>query len=475
MFPFCFRYAKIGNDGFPGKEGEVMEKIDAKALEDSKSSALRIFVPEFTQETSKKAMTIEEKLNILATGAKYDVSCSSSGSRRKNGAGGMGNAAPAGICHSWSDDGRCISLLKILQGNACAYNCSYCLNRKDASCRRAVFSPAELADLTMNFYRRNYIEGLFLSSAVIGSPDATMELMLKTVKLLRQGHGFNGYIHMKAIPGADRVLIDEAATYVDRMSVNVEFANPQSLALFAPDKNSGAIYAPMDYLHQRSREQKGVRLRRPFLPAGQTSQMIVGATGESDREIINLSQNLYQSYSLKRVYYSAYAPVAEHPLLPGGPVPLWREHRLYEADWLMRFYGFGAEELLDEKQKDFSEAYDPKVGWALNHLDLFPVEVNSAPYELLLRVPGIGVLSAKKIIMTRRFSSLDFDTLARMGVVLKRAVYFITANGKYRAQSEINREVLCRRLSKPEAYARQLSIFDFIPITPQASLPSPQL
>jgi len=451
-----------------------MERIAEKALVDSKRAALRTFIPEFSEEASKKAITVEEKLNILASGAKYDVSCSSSGSRRKNSAGGTGNAAAAGICHSWTDDGRCVSLLKILQGNACAYNCSYCLNRKDASCRRAVFAPSELADLTMNFYRRNYIEGLFLSSAVIGSPDATMELMLKTVKLLRQGHSFNGYIHMKAIPGADSMLIDEAASFVDRMSVNVEFANPQSLALLAPDKNSGAIYAPMDYLHQRSCEQKGIKLRRPFLPAGQTSQMIIGATGESDREIINLSQNLYQSYSLKRVYYSAYAPVVEHPLLPGGLVPLWREHRLYEADWLMRFYGFGAEELLDEKQKDFSDAYDPKVGWALNHLDQFPVEVDSAPYELLLRVPGIGVLSAKKIIMTRRFGSLDFETLARMGVVLKRAVYFITVGGKYRGQVEISREALRYRLSKPEAYARQLNIFDFIPITPQASLPSPQ-
>lgn len=451
-----------------------MEKIAEKALVDIKRTELRTFIPEFTEETSKKAMTVEEKLNILATGAKYDVSCSSSGSRRKNSSGGTGNAAPAGICHSWTDDGRCVSLLKILQGNDCAYNCSYCLNRKDAACRRAVFSPAELADLTMKFYRRNYIEGLFLSSAVIGTPDATMELMLKTVKLLRQGHGFNGYIHMKAIPGADSMLIDEAASYADRMSVNVEFADPQSLALFAPDKNSGAIYKPMDYLHQRSQEQKGIKLRRPFLPAGQTSQMIIGATGESDREIIRLSQSLYQSYSLKRVYYSAYSPVAKHPLLPEGSVPLWREHRLYEADWLMRFYGFGAEELLDEKQKDFSDAYDPKVGWALSHLEQFPVEVNSAPYELLLRVPGIGVLSAKKIIMTRRFGSLDFETLARMGVVLKRAVYFITAGGKYRGQADISPEVLRRRLSKPEAYARQLNIFDFIPITPQESLPSPQ-
>jgi len=452
-----------------------METIADKSLIKAPKADMEPFIPEIAKESSRTFMGIEEKLNILASGAKYDVSCSSSGSRRKNSAGGMGNAAPSGICHSWSDDGRCISLLKILQGNACAYNCSYCLNRKDSACRRAVFSPAELAELTMNFYRRNYIEGLFLSSAVIGSPDATMEMMLKTVKLLRQGHGFNGYIHMKAIPGADSMLLDEAASYVDRMSVNVEFANPKSLALFAPDKNSGAIYKPMDYLHQRSQEQKGIKLRRPFLPAGQTSQMIIGAGGESDREIINLSQDLYHGYSLKRVYYSAYAPVMEHPLLPGGPVPLWREHRLYEADWLMRFYGFEAGELLSEQQKDFSDAYDPKVGWALNHLDQFPVEVNSAPYELLLRVPGIGVLSAKKIVMTRRFSNLDFETLSRMGVVLKRAVYFITANGKYRGQVEISEETLRRRLSKPEAYARQLNIFDFIPITPQAKLPSLQL
>ena len=411
-------------------------------------------------------MNIQEKLVILSSGAKYDVSCSSSGSRRQN-QGGLGNAHYSGICHSWTADGRCVSLLKILQSNACAYNCTYCLNRRDLETPRAAFSPQELADLTMNFYRRNYIEGLFLSSAVIESPDRTMELMLQTVALLRRTYNFHGYIHIKAIPGADPLLLDAAGSLADRVSVNLEMAGSNSLALLAPEKNHPAILQPMAYLHQRAREQgwkKDGRSR--FLPAGQTSQLIVGLAGESDRQIIGAAGGLYQDYQLKRVYYSAYMPMNRHPSLPDLPTPLWREHRLYQADWLLRFYGFRVEELLGQKEDSFSEMYDPKVGWALRNLDLFPLEINTADYNLLLRVPGIGNLSAKRIVDARRQGRLTYDNLAKLGPVLKRAIYFITVNGRYFGGIPQTEEAFKSRLINPTGVnPRQISLFDLTPKT----------
>ncbi|MCL1873401.1 MAG: putative DNA modification/repair radical SAM protein [Clostridiales bacterium] len=418
-------------------------------------------------------MNIQDKLAVLSSGAKYDVSCSSSGSRRKN-QGGLGNAHYSGICHSWTADGRCVSLLKILQSNTCAYNCSYCLNRRDQEIPRASFTPHELADLTMNFYRRNYIEGLFLSSAVIESPDRTMELMLQTVALLRRTYNFHGYIHLKAIPGADPLLLEAAGSLADRVSVNLEMAGENSLALLAPDKNHPAILKPMAYLHHRAMEQgwkKDGRSR--FLPAGQTSQLIVGLGGENDRQIIKAAGGLYQDYQLKRVYYSAYMPMNRHPSLPDLPAPLWREHRLYQADWLLRFYGFKVEELLGQEEDNFSEGYDPKVGWALRNLDLFPLEINTAEYNLLLRVPGIGNVSAKRITAARRHGRLTYDNLAKLGLVLKRAIYFITINGRYYGGIPQTEEAFKSRLINPAGVKispRQISIFDYQVTQPPAVL-----
>ncbi|MDR2713145.1 MAG: putative DNA modification/repair radical SAM protein [Clostridiales bacterium] len=418
-------------------------------------------------------MNIQDKLAVLSSGAKYDVSCSSSGSRRKN-QGGLGNAHYSGICHSWTADGRCVSLLKILQSNTCAYNCSYCLNRRDQEIPRASFTPHELADLTMNFYRRNYIEGLFLSSAVIESPDRTMELMLQTVALLRRTYNFHGYIHLKAIPGADPLLLEAAGSLADRVSVNLEMAGENSLALLAPDKNHPAILKPMAYLHHRAMEQgwkKDGRSR--FLPAGQTSQLIVGLGGENDRQIIKAAGGLYQDYQLKRVYYSAYMPMNRHTSLPDLPAPLWREHRLYQADWLLRFYGFKVEELLGQEEDNFSEGYDPKVGWALRNLDLFPLEINTAEYNLLLRVPGIGNVSAKRITAARRHGRLTYDNLAKLGLVLKRAIYFITINGRYYGGIPQTEEAFKSRLINPAGVKispRQISIFDYQVTQPPAVL-----
>ncbi len=395
-----------------------------------------------------------EKLKILADSAKYDVSCSSSGSDRKNTPGGIGNGYMAGICHSWADDGRCISLLKVLFSNVCAYDCAYCVNRITNDIPRASFTPEELCELTIQFYRRNYIEGLFLSSAVMKSPDYTMERMIKALKLLRVQYRFNGYIHIKAIPGADQKLIDEAGLYADRMSINIELPSKQGLKLLAPQKEPEKIITPMSYISgriQENREQrKTMRSAPSFVPAGQSTQMIIGATRDHDVSILYLSEQLYQRYSLKRVYYSAYVPVNQHPNLPAvyTEPPLLREHRIYQADWLLRFYGFKAKELLDEQYPDFSMDVDPKCDWALRHLDQFPVEINRAPYEMLLRVPGIGVNSALKIIRARKIGSLSYEHLKQFRVVLKRARYFITCQGKYYGNVPYDSSIIRRYLTE---------------------------
>lgn len=381
-------------------------------------------------------MDLMEKLTILTDAAKYDVACTSSGVDRPGQRGKLGSAVAAGICHSFAADGRCISLLKVLLSNRCAYDCAYCVNRRSAGGRRAAFTPEELAELTIQFYRRNYIEGLFLSSAVDQNPDATCERMLQTLRLLREREGFLGYIHVKAIPGADPRLIQRLGFYADRMSVNIELPSQRSLGLLAPQKTKSAILAPMGQIRDGI-AQSGVELARyrhaqRFVPAGQSTQMIVGASPESDRQILRLAQGLYRRFGLKRVFFSAYMPVVSHKALPAldTPPPLLREHRLYQADWLLRFYGFTAEEILDEARPNFDPLLDPKCGWAVAHLDQFPVEVNRAPYETLLRVPGVGVKSAQRIRAARRQTTLTFEDLRKLGVVLKRARYFILCGGK---------------------------------------------
>ncbi|SES81989.1 putative DNA modification/repair radical SAM protein [Natronincola peptidivorans] len=381
-------------------------------------------------------MEVLNKLEILADAAKYDVSCSSSGSNRKNTKGGIGSGHKSGICHSWSEDGRCISLLKILLTNECIYNCAYCVNRISNDIPRASFTPEEVAELTINFYKRNYIEGLFLSAAVVKSPDYTMELLIKAVQLLRQQYHFNGYIHMKAIPGADPRLIYEAGELVDRMSINIELPSSNGLKLLAPQKKKEAIIKPMGLISsqiiQRKEERRLYKRAASFVPAGQSTQLIVGATPDNDLSILRLSEGLYNKFSLKRVYYSAYVPVSTDNRLPAiAAPPLLREHRLYQADWLLRFYGFNAQELLQESQPNFDTMLDPKCDWALRNIHLFPMEINKAPYEMLLRIPGIGVKSAQRIVAARRFHFLSYDSLKKIGVVLKRAKHFITCDGKY--------------------------------------------
>jgi putative DNA modification/repair radical SAM protein len=381
-------------------------------------------------------MDIQEKLKILSGAAKYDVSCSSSGSNRKNKPFGIGNASESGICHSFSADGRCISLLKVLLTNYCIYDCAYCINRATNDVPRAAFTPEEVASLTINFYKRNYIEGLFLSSAIFKNPNYTMELLLSTVDKLRNEYNFNGYIHLKAIPGADEKLIHRAGELVDRMSVNIELPSKESLKLLAPQKKSENIIKPMSYIDNQisiyNDEKKYYKSAPAFVPGGQSTQLIIGATPDSDLKIIKLSEGLYNRYNLKRVYYSAYVPVNEGPKLPQlkNP-PLLREHRLYQADWLLRFYDFKAEELLNEKSPNFDTDLDPKTDWALRNIHMFPLEVNAAAPRLLLRIPGIGVRSVKRITAARRVHSLDFYDLKKLGVVLKRAQYFITCKGKY--------------------------------------------
>ncbi len=414
-------------------------------------------------------MDLAEKLKILSAAAKYDVSCSSSGSSRKNTPGGIGSAAVSGICHSWTDDGRCVSLLKILLSNCCSFDCAYCVNRISNDLPRASFTPEEVADLTVNFYRRNYIEGLFLSSAILIDSSYTMELLLRTVRLLRQEYKFNGYIHLKALPGADFALIAEAGKYVDRMSANIELPTAGSLKLLAPQKKKQQILNSMGGIHRKiiehRQERKRSRKAVSFAPAGQSTQLIVGASPENDLQILRLSESLYKSYKLKRVYYSAYLPVSDNPNLPKlvNP-PLLRENRLYQADWLLRFYGFSAGELLNGTHPNFDLDLDPKAGWALRNLHLFPVEVNKADYELLLRVPGIGVKSAKRILAARRVAALRYEHLQKLGVVLKRARYFITCKGKYFGNAPFKEEALRSHLlaGKQQKY-QQLTLFSDAP------------
>lgn len=416
-------------------------------------------------------MDLIEKLKILSNAAKYDVSCSSSGSKRKNTQSGLGNAAECGICHSFTPDGRCISLLKILFSNDCVFDCKYCINGASKDFQRVSFTPEEVCELTINFYKRNYIEGLFLSSAIIKNPNYTMELLLKTVKRLRIQENFNGYIHLKAIPGADQKLIEKAGTYVDRMSVNIELPSSDSLKLLAPQKSKEKILTPMNTIKNNiihyKEMRKSIRSTPLFVPGGQSTQLIVGATPESDSKIIKLSESLYNKYDLKRVYYSAYVPVIKNnKFLPDiSHPPMVREHRLYQADWLLRFYGFKADELLKENE-NFDLNYDPKTGWALSNLNEFPVEINKAPYETLLRIPGIGVTSALKILKIRRVHKLDFEDLKKLRIVLKRAKYFITCNGKYYGDIPFNDDSIKFNILKQEYSSKklvldnQISFFD---------------
>ena len=412
-------------------------------------------------------MRLLEKLQILAESAKYDVSCSSSGSNRSNKKGQLGNAAVAGICHSWAEDGRCISLLKVLFTNYCIYDCKYCVNRISNDIRRASFTPDELCELTIEFYRRNYIEGLFVSSAVIKSPDYTMELIISTLRKLRYEHNFNGYIHVKSIPGADLNLIHQAGLLADRMSINIELPSVQSLKLLAPQKDHQTIIKPMSFVSEQiqgANELTIYRKKQMFVPAGQTTQLIVGASPDSDLTIIRLTQELYNRYKLKRVYYSAYVPVNADVNLPAinTSPPLLREHRIYQADWLLRFYGFNAEELLDEKHSSFDTKVDPKCDWALRNLDKFPVEINSASVETLLRVPGIGYKMAQRIVRARRIAPLSFEDLKSMRVVLKRAQYFITCKGVYYGDLDIDSGNLYSVLSEKtdsKAMYGQISMF----------------
>ncbi len=408
-------------------------------------------------------MDISEKLRILSDAAKYDASCSSSGSQRKNTPGGIGSGSQCGICHSFAADGRCISLLKILLTNYCIYDCQYCINRSSNDVERAAFTPREIADLTMGFYKRNYIEGLFLSSAVIKSPDHTAELMIETLSILRHQYKFNGYIHAKAIPGASQELIERLGLLADRMSVNIELPSSASLKTFAPQKTKENILSPMKQIKNsiiQSKHELTVYRHAPtFAPSGQSTQMIIGASPESDKSILTLSENLYDKFKLKRVFFSAYIPLGKNPLLPVTAPPLLREHRLYQADWLLRFYGFRANELLSDENPNFSTLIDPKCEWALRHLDLFPVEINTASYQMILRVPGIGVRNALKIVKARKYTSLSFSDLKKMRVSLKRAQYFITANGKTFNNMRIKSEYTAAALIAMEGHS-QISIFD---------------
>ena len=411
--------------------------------------------------------SIEEKLRILSDAAKYDVSCSSSGSSRKNTNNGLGNAAINGICHSWSADGRCISLLKILMTNYCIYDCKYCINRKDNDIERAILTPDEVVKLTINFYRRNYIEGLFLSSGIIKSADYTMELMIAVAKKLRLEEKFNGYIHMKVIPGASRQLINEIGLYVDRVSVNIEFAENTALKLLAPDKKATDISTSMGLIRknmiENAEDKKIFKSTPSFTPAGQTTQMIIGASGESDYAILARSENLYKNFDLKRVYYSGYVPVNKSGILVSTEqaVPMIREHRLYQADWLLRFYDFKADEILDEKDPFVDPLLDPKTNWAIKNSHFFPIEINKASYKDLLRVPGIGVTSAKRIVMTRKYSTIRYEHLKKLGIVIKRAKYFIVVNGEFLGFKKENPELLRNALmEKEKMVTEQLRLFN---------------
>lgn len=423
-----------------------------------------------------QAMSMYEKLNILADAAKYDVACTSSGTDRGNDGTGIGNCVKSGICHSFSADGRCISLLKILFTNECVFDCKYCINRCSNDVPRASFTPDEVCELTMEFYRRNYIEGLFLSSGVLKSPDYTMELLCATLYKLRHQYHFQGYIHVKTIPGASQHLVQKLGFLADRMSINLELPTAESLKLLAPHKTRKTILSPMRQVQNGMAENKQelalYRNAPRFVPAGQSTQMIIGATPETDYQIINVTESLYEKFGLKRVFYSAFIHVNEDKNLPArtdeGP-PLLREHRLYQADWLLRYYHFKADELLSEENPNFNIFLDPKCNWALKHLEVFPVEVNKASYELLLRVPGLGYKSATRIVKARKLGTLDFADLKKLGVVLKRAMYFLTCNGKMMYPTKIEEDYITRNLLNtkeklPEEIDgmsyRQLSLFD---------------
>jgi putative DNA modification/repair radical SAM protein len=373
---------------------------------------------------------LAEKLTILSDAAKYDVSCASSGSKRKND-GGLGNAEGMGICHAYTEDGRCVSLLKILLTNHCIFDCAYCVSRKSNPVKRAAFTVEEVVNLTIQFYRRNYIEGLFLSSGIFSSPDETMQRLVRIAKALRTQHRFNGYIHLKAIPGASQEMLYEAGLYADRLSVNIEMPTEQSLKLLAPDKKRENMIQPMHYLRDALADNRNERKRTKklplFAPAGQSTQMVIGATPENDFQILTLSQAFYQKMHLKRVYYSGYVPISTDNRLPviGTPVPRIREHRLYQADWLMRFYGFQANEIVTPEDGLLDMQVDPKLAWALRNLHLFPVDINSADLEMIQRIPGIGTQSARKIIAARKFSKLNMDHLAKLKIATNRARYFI--------------------------------------------------
>ena len=432
-------------------------------------------------------LSLMKKLSILSDAAKYDVACTSSGNSRGNNGQGVGNCINAGICHSFSADGRCISLLKILMTNECIYNCRYCLNRSSNDVPRATFTPQEICELIMGFYRRNYIEGLFLSSGILRSPDYTMELLYQTLYKLRREYHFGGYIHVKAIPGADERLIEKTGFLADRMSVNLELPTADGLKLLAPNKSRTRILKPMRQVQTRRMENKNelvlYRHAPKFVPAGQSTQMIIGATPENDYQILSVAEALYQKFDLKRVFYSAFVRVNEDsllPALPGGP-PLLREHRLYQADWLLRFYGFEAQELLSPEKPNFNVLLDPKCDWALRHLEQFPVEINQADYAMLLRVPGIGVKSAQRIVKARRMGGLDFPDLKRIGVVLKRALYFITCRGKTMYPIKIEEDYITRNLLDVkerlpfdlgmDVTYRQLSLFDDMGVSGIGSAP----
>jgi len=408
-----------------------------------------------------------EKLKVLAESAKYDVSCASSGTSRSSRKGEIGSAAGWGICHSFSEDGRCIALLKIMLTNSCMYDCAYCINRRSNDIPRATLSVTELVNLTIEFYKRNYIEGLFLSSGVVRSPDYTMERLVKAIKDLRLVHRFNGYIHMKSIPGASQELVNEAGLYADRLSVNIEIPNETSLKLLAPEKDFKSVFSPMKYIQQgvlqSSEERKRFRHAPRFAPAGQSTQMIVGATADTDKDILYLSSALYQRPTMKRVYYSGFIPVnAYDNRLPAlKQPPLVRENRLYQADWLLRFYQFKVDEIVNDAYPDLELELDPKLSWALRNPQHFPVDINRADYEMLLRVPGIGVKSAKLIVVSRRFSRLGSQQLKKMGIVMKKAQYFITchelgAKTVHELHPENVRELLIRKPARKKD-DRQLS------------------
>lgn len=425
--------------------------------------------------TLQKNIDLFEKLTILSDAAKYDVACTSSGVNRKGNGKGMGNSIAPGICHTFSADGRCVSLLKILFTNECIFNCAYCLNNCNSDVKRAAFTPDEVCTITMEFYRRNYIEGLFLSSGIMVSPNYTMDLIYQTVYQLRVVHHFNGYIHVKSIPGADPVLVEKTGFLADRMSINLELPTADGLKKLAPYKSRNTILKPMRQIQNgisANKQELMVYHKTPaFVPAGQSTQMIIGATPENDFQIMSVAEGLYKKFDLKRVFYSAFVNVNNNSSLPAASVepPLLREHRLYQADWLLRYYKFEVNELLSEEHPNFNVFLDPKCEWALRHLEIFPVEINRASYQTLLRVPGIGYKSAQRIVKARKMNTLTFDDLKKIGVVLKRALYFITCSGKMMYNTKLEENYICENLMSDktqipkdirESGYQQLSFFD---------------